>query len=287
MAFHIACPSCQQILTVDDEVRGKVVACSKCGKKMRVPAAAAEAQTYQLAPPPLPADLSRPDDEPIQFRSESPREEKPDWQRPASTRRRVDDDDNEDDYRPSRRQKRSSGVGLWLGIGVGVAAMIAVAGILIVVILKQSSPGEPGRHFERAGRFSYVPVPGWRIQDIPGLQFKVLMAPPEPGFAPNMNFIPENAPLDIAAYTDANINTLKAMFQDFRLLGKQPFNTNEGLQGFKIIHENTQGNLRMHQCQYFFGNGNSKIVITGTVPVNSGQRYDAMLDACAKSFRFE
>jgi hypothetical protein len=284
MAFHIACPSCQQILAVDDEVRGKVVACSKCGKKMRVPAAAAEAETFQQAPPPLPPGFS--DDEPDQFRSDRPREEKPDWERPVATRR-VDDYDNEDDYRPSRRRKRSSGLGLWLGIGAGVAAMVAVAVILIVIILKQSSPGTPGRHFERTGRFSYVPVPGWQIQEIPGLQFKVLMGPVEPGFACNMNFIPENAPLDIAAYTDANINTLKAMFQDFRLLGKQEFNTNGGLQGFKITHENRQGNLRLRQYQYFFGNGNSKIVITGTVPVNSGQRYDAMLDACARSFRFE
>ncbi len=77
------------------------------------------------------------------------------------------------------------------------------------------------------------------------------------------------------------------MFPDCRLVAKQPFTTNQGLQGFKLIEENKQGGLVLHQCQYIFGNGNQKIVITGSALANAGAQFDASMDACAKSFRFE
>jgi hypothetical protein len=287
MAIHIACPSCQQRLAVDESERGTVVACAQCGKKLRVPRAAdqpSRAQGVQQAPPPLPQAVSSPKSKPIPYPDEDSLEEDRDWERPRRKRARYDD---EDDYRPVRKSKRGSSLGLWLGIGGGALALAAVAVVVVILVLKKSTPAEPNRHYERAGGFSYVPVPGWQVRDFPGLKFKVVVGPPAQGFAPNLNFIPENSPLAIADYVDASINTLKAMFPNCRVLGKQPFTTDQGLQGFKLIEENKQGNFLLRQHQYIFGNGNQKIVITGSALVNAGAQFDAVMDGCAKSFRFE
>jgi hypothetical protein len=234
MPFHIACPSCQQTLAVDGQDRGKIITCSQCGKKMRIPGKAAE--TFQPEVP-APRVFSQPE-------PEESSEERSAWDRPRRKRARYDDDD----YSPAPKRKRGSSLGLWLGIGGGLTAVAAVAVVVVIFLLKQSRPGEPGRHFDRAGGFSYVPIPGWQMQDFPGSQFKILVGPIAPGFATNLNFVTENAAVPIADYTDANINTLRAMFQNFRLLEKKPFTTDHGLQGFKIIQENRQENKVMRQC---------------------------------------
>jgi len=287
MTVHIACPSCQLVLAVEETARGTVVACSQCGKKMRVPqgeSPPARKPDFQQAPPPLPQSGSAPEPGGITAEVLLVADER---DRPRRHRSRSLEED--EDYRPVRKSKRTSRLGLWLGIGAGALTAVAVAVVVLVLLFNKSRPGEAGRQFERGGgvAFSYIPVPGWQIKAIPGLQFKVVVGQAENGFAPNVNFIPEQSPLPMAAYADGNIASLKAMFPKLRFLGKQPFNTNNGLQGFKLIHENPQGFLVLRQCQYMFGNGNQKIVITGSVPIHVGQRYDALLDACAGSFRFE
>jgi hypothetical protein len=288
MSRRIVCPGCESLLAVDERTSG-VVACPRCGGRMRVDAIEPDVVRQETAVAPV----RRPGMGPSAGRRAERDDDLGDEPPPVRSRRTYDSD--EDEWRPRRkRSRRGPAPALW--IGGGVALLLVVGVVVLVVLLTSSGPGggqgaarqnEPGRHLERAGNFSYVPPVGWRVSDFPGLKYKVVTGTPVNGFAPNLNFIEENANLPLADYVDASITSMRAMLGDFRLIAKEAFTTREGLRGYKVVHENRQMNQLLRQCQYMFENGRQKIVITGTAPATGANELAAVFDECARSFRFE
>jgi hypothetical protein len=285
MPLEVACPSCGKLFSASDEQRGLIVSCPGCEKKLRLPEPSSQAQREQFSPrEPSPAASPAADRREVRSRAE-------DW----------DDDEPEFERRPRRRRaERKSPLGLRIGVGIGAGAVVAVAAVLLIVLafnrarapdvagrLPGGPANEPGRHIEAGARFSYVPPPGWQVMPFAGLKNQVVTGPPANGFAPNVNFVDEVNNMDMRAYTEGNLAQLQRMFQQFRLIERQEFATREGLRGSKLVFEQHQANMHLRQCQYYFGQGSQKLVMTATVLAASGARFDPLLDECARSVRFE
>lgn len=143
----------------------------------------------------------------------------------------------------------------------------------------------PGRHSE-AG-FSFVPPPGWEVRPFPGLKFRAAVGPPAAGFAPNINIIDDVNPLPLDDYVQANLNGLRQMTQNFRLVRQEAFKTAEGLEGGRLIGENDQQGRRLRQTSYFFARGGTKYVVTCSALAEGGEQFDPVFEATMKTFRFD
>jgi hypothetical protein len=71
------------------------------------------------------------------------------------------------------------------------------------------------------------------------------------------------------------------------VISEDRFLTEDGLEGVKMAYDNQQSGIRLRQYAYFFGNGDTKYVITASTAINEAARHDATFDACVRTFRFE
>src|SRR5262245_10093979 len=121
--------------------------------------------------------------------------------------------------------------------------------------------------------FSLDPPAGWSKQEVPGLKYPVWAGPAADGFAPNINVVDEAFSGSLEEYTEGNLRTVARVFEGFRLLGKEPFETNSGLKGMRATVENVQQGRRLRQTFYFFGDGSKYYVVTCS-QLASGENLD-------------
>ncbi|HYT94101.1 MAG TPA: hypothetical protein VEL76_35625 [Gemmataceae bacterium] len=155
----------------------------------------------------------------------------------------------------------------------------------LVVVGCDARGGEPGRHYEKDGGFSYVPPSGWKIIDFGGLKYKAVVGPAKDGFAVNLNCVEEAFTGTVEAYTEGSLATLPKVFPTFRLLRREKFKTDKGLEGMKLIFETDQQGRRLRQCGYFLPMNNKMLVITGSALAQGGEGFDAVFDGAVKTFR--
>lgn len=307
MPLCVICPGCQARLELRDELRGKKVRCRKCETVF----AAVESDD---------------DDETAAIQSEKPPVPPRKQSVPvlaSKARRHWDDDDDEDENDGRRRRRKELNTGVIVAlIGGGAALMLLLigGGALAWMLIQPSSPpaptqarplapppvnpvvknppnnnipvppvaGEPFRHVERTGGYSFVPPTGWKMVDFPGLKHQIAVGAPANGFAPNVVFVPEPFAGSLQQYVAASQNTLRLASPQLKQLGEVEWKTTEGLPGIKLITQNEQQGRLLRQNFYFLELApKMMIVVTATALAEGADKLDPIFDAAMKSFRPE
>ena len=124
------------------------------------------------------------------------------------------------------------------------------------------------------------------MRSLPGLKYKAAVGPAAQGFAPNINVVDEPFAGTLDDYVAGNIKTLSALVKDYRQIDKAPFVTTKGLEGVKLVTENRQKGAALRQTFYFFANGGTKFVVTGSCLAPDGEKLDKVFDTSLRTFRF-
>jgi hypothetical protein len=140
---------------------------------------------------------------------------------------------------------------------------------------------------ESAGGFSYVAPTGWTVTAYSGSNFKVAMGEKTGNFTPNINFVEEANSDSLSSYIDMNMSGLSQSIPGAVVISLEDFTTNDGLQGNKVVIEDTQNGVKMTQICYFFDSGTMKVTAFYTRLVDQGQENDASVDQSMATFRFQ
>src|SRR5215475_3006237 len=81
----------------------------------------------------------------------------------------------------------------------------------------------PRAAYEKDGGFSYDPPQGWRIVPFGAMKYRISAGPSENDFAPNINVVDERFSGALPEYVDLNLQTMKKMFVDFKVVRREDF----------------------------------------------------------------
>ena len=158
--------------------------------------------------------------------------------------------------------------------------------VFLLLIISCATVRTPGRLYEKEAGFSYDPPAGWEITDYPGMKYKVCMAAPENGFAPNMNVLDEICEDSLNDYVDLSLRNMDLIFQDLKIIKRDEYKTEDGLEMVRIIYEyNFQGVLFRLTAFFIAGPEDIKYVITCASLADDGEKYDEVFLSSARSFR--
>jgi len=161
-----------------------------------------------------------------------------------------------------------------------------LAVVLTLTVVCAGCGGKPPRaSYEKTGGFSYDPPKGWQAVEFPGLKYRISRGPTEGQFAPNINVVDETFAGTLAAYVDLNVENLKKMVGDFRLLKQEDFQTEDGLPATRLIIQDKQQGRVLRQTFCFFGNSTRKYVVTCTALAQDGETLDGLFAQSMRSFR--
>lgn len=149
------------------------------------------------------------------------------------------------------------------------------------------STGESERLTEEEGGFSFVPPEGWEIIEIPGFKYRAAAGPSSDGFAPNINVVDEQFGRSLEEYAEANITVAEQVFEGFRLLSEEDFETDDGESAVRIAAENVQQGDRLRQTYYLFAAGGTKFLATCSRLADGQEEVDAACDESMKTFQAE
>ncbi len=141
------------------------------------------------------------------------------------------------------------------------------------------------RHVERAGGFALRAPKGWQFREFPGLKYQVAFGPPKDSFSPNINVVDEAYSGSLKNYVDLNIETLKRVFVQFKLIEREAFVTTSGWRGEKVVTTSLQQRNLLRQTFYFFRGPKGKyLVVTCTTLAKGGQAFDRPFEESLKTF---
>ncbi len=140
------------------------------------------------------------------------------------------------------------------------------------------------RYKDDAGRFSIDVPKGWRVDDFPGLKYKVLFGPSVDSFAANVNFLDETFPGSLEEYVKKNVAALTQLMPGYREIGRSELVTSSGARSVVIAAETRPLNQELLQRFYFVDAGNTKFVLTASRAAGAQDPSDAELDACVRTF---
>lgn len=138
---------------------------------------------------------------------------------------------------------------------------------------------------EAPGVFSYKVPEGWRVVEVAQVKYKVAVATPVDGFAPNINIVEEEFKGSMDEYLQGNLKILEKSLPGFKNLGQRAFTTNSGVKGVKVTAQTEQQGKVLRQVFFLLrGKGDLKFVITFTALANDGNKYDAAVEKALKTF---
>lgn len=168
----------------------------------------------------------------------------------------------------------------------------AVAVLFLLTGLNQAQDSCQ-RHVETGGGFSICIPTGWKVEEREGQKFKLLFGTRGQHFIPNINFRDHNDSRLLADYATAGIEYLLENYKDVgadsvKLVKREPFTTASGGSGVKVTFRSEYKGLLVRSLQYYLnGQGDQKLIITGTALEVDHETLDPIFDQAAKSFRVE
>jgi hypothetical protein len=172
-------------------------------------------------------------------------------------------------------------------IGAALVVLLTFLGAACDRRASTDPAGDARPHAETPVAFSFDPPAGWVFRPFPGLKHQVAVGPAASGFAPNINVVEEPFGGTLDAYVNGNLASMQRLFKEFHLLQRDDFRTAEGLEGARLIAENTQNGKRLRQTFYLFGKGDRKFVVTCSALAEGGDELDPVFEASMKTFRFD
>jgi hypothetical protein len=141
--------------------------------------------------------------------------------------------------------------------------------------------------FGSGGVFSYVPPSGWKVQDFPGLKFKISRGEAVKGFAPNIVVVDEAYNKSLGEYVKDNIVNMRKAFPGLKVLSQSDFRTSDGTNVIKLLTERDDDVSRkgVRQVYYFYNAGDKKLVAACTsLAEEAPAASDMVCDAAMKTF---
>jgi len=159
--------------------------------------------------------------------------------------------------------------------------------LAVVLIQNISSQTLGDVYTEKNAEFSISMPRGWQTMDL-NQKYLVVVGQTENGFTPNITFADEEYSGPISDYIDAVISILATFYADFNVLNRANFATDSGLQGGYITLQGRLNDVSVRQRMYTFPNREKTkvIVITGTAPLNNGERFDPTFNESVKTFKW-
>ncbi|MDR0314293.1 MAG: hypothetical protein LBI14_11955 [Treponema sp.] len=159
--------------------------------------------------------------------------------------------------------------------------LLAIFLIFAQFIFAQS--GE--RYYENVGNFSYCPPLNWNITEFPGLKYHIIIGSVDGNSTANINFADEVYSGKLDEYVSLSIAQLEQFFASTKLISRDPFKTNSGIVGERIIITNIQLGNNLMQFIYFLQMPNNRyLVISATALESTATNYQPIFDECVRTF---
>lgn len=141
---------------------------------------------------------------------------------------------------------------------------------------------EPGRHYEPAGGYSFIPPSGWQMAELAGLKYQVAITDVA-GFNANINFVDEVYDGTLNAYISANRVVLQQAYPDVEFSVQEEFFAAANLPSARLEATLTLNGQRLRQVYYFFDSGQRNYIATCSLLADGSQ--ELVAEACDQSLR--
>jgi hypothetical protein len=163
-----------------------------------------------------------------------------------------------------------------------MTARLAICFLCIFVGAAYAETGS--RYVERAGGYSLQAPKGWEFREFPGLKYQIAFGPQKDSFSPNINVVDEAYSGPLKSYVDLNIETLKKLFVQLEMIGREAFVTASGLKGERVITTSLQQKNLLRQTFYFFPGPSGKyLVVTCSALAKGGEVFDPLFAESLKT----
>ncbi|MCS6909710.1 MAG: alanine and proline-rich secreted protein Apa [Anaerolineales bacterium] len=141
---------------------------------------------------------------------------------------------------------------------------------------------EPGRHYEPAGGYSFIPPAGWQMVELAGLKYKVAITEVA-GFNASINFVDELYDGTLNAYISANRAVLQQAYPDVTFGVQEEFFAAANIPAARLQATLTIDNRKLRHIYYFFDSGQRNYIATCSLLADGSQ--DFLIEACNQSLR--
>ena len=144
------------------------------------------------------------------------------------------------------------------------------------------------RFYENDGGFSYCPPSGWKLMKFSDENYRVAVGPLENGVAADISFFDEEFDGDVHSYVDEIIDVMGLVLDDYVVLHRDPFTTNAGLAGERVISTSThKQNVFYRQIHYFLQAPKNKMFTIDCGVLDSvAEKYLSLFEDSVKTFEF-
>ena len=153
-----------------------------------------------------------------------------------------------------------------------------------------ASPSPPARHVERAGGFSFMPPPGWKMVKHPKQPYAVAAGPRRNAFTPTLFFADREAASSVGAFIEQTVKDGQAKFKDFKKIQVGVVKTNGGKSTADklVIESSPEAEARLRQTTYVITKSSgSYLVAYCTGLADEAVAFDKLCDGAIGTFKWE
>jgi len=165
--------------------------------------------------------------------------------------------------------------------------------LLVAVAAAQggASPSPPARHVERAGGYSFLPPPGWKMARHPSQPYAVAAGPRRKAFTPTLFFADRQAASSVGAFIEETVKDGQAKFKDFKKIAVSMVKTDAGrATAHKLVIESSpeEAEARLRQTTYVITKSSGGyLVVYCTGLADEAAALDALCDGAIRTFKWE
>ncbi len=137
---------------------------------------------------------------------------------------------------------------------------------------------------ENTAGFAIRIPPKWTVEQRQNVKYKMMFAPPENGFATNINVVDEKFNGSLSEYVEINLQQVKTGLPGFKMISRQNVTLNSGDPAVHILFTSNPNNIALRQNAYLTEGLGKKFVITCSALVSSGTKFDSICQNTAKTF---
>ncbi len=160
-----------------------------------------------------------------------------------------------------------------------------------IVIASPVTASPQGQIQDKKVGFIYTVPPGWRVKGASpdmGMKYPIAVTTPYNGFTPNIVVVDEVYSGTSDEYADWLTRTFQGQSSTSTVISKNPFKTNAGVLGTKLVVRNTMGTISARQVYYIFPTKAGFILnFTATSLVEQGFKHDKALDNSMRKIVFD
>lgn len=171
--------------------------------------------------------------------------------------------------------------------------LLSAAVLVLALSLGGLAQGVCQRHAETLGGYSLCVPQGWTVEEKEGQKYKLIFAPRDETFTPNINVKEDTNALALADYVAASLKYVGDHYQEIgatsvKMLGQSNFRTTSGLTAIRVAFSTEFKGLTIRTLQYYFsGRNNRKLIVTCTFLEEKKVALDPVFDRALKSFQLD